>query len=149
MQRRIVPDVVNRQDLCVLPANAIVREAAQLMAQRRIGAILIMEGDKLTGIFTERDVATRIVAAGLDPDKIKLGQVMTPNPDTLAPSDTTDDALHKMRTRGYRHLPVVEGGRVIAIVSVRDLYGAMIQGLEDEINDRDAFIHGRGYGAAR
>lgn len=145
MQRRIVPDIIRNQDLVLMSPTSTVREAAQLMTSRHIGAVMVHEGGKLVGIFTERDLLTRVAAAGLSPDGVTLREVMTANPDSLAPGDYSHDALDRMRKRGYRHLPVVDGGRVVGIVSVRDLYSAMIDELEDEIHDRDSFIHGRGY----
>ena len=147
MQRRIMPDIVRGQTLCVLAPGASVREAAKLMAQRHISAVMVTEGERLVGIFTERDISKKVVAAGGDPDAMTIGQVMTPDPDTIAPEGTADDALRMMRDHGYRHLPVVDkSGKLVGMVSVRDLYDAVLSELEDEIHDRDAFIHGVGYG---
>ena len=147
MQRKIMPDIVRGQTLCVLAAGASAREAAKVMAQRHISAVMVTEGDRLVGIFTERDLSKKVVAAGADPDKVTVGQAMTPDPDTIAPDGTADDALRMMRDHGYRHLPVVDKtGKLVGMVSVRDLYDAVLEELEDEIHDRDAFIHGVGYG---
>jgi CBS domain-containing protein len=146
MQRRIMPDIVRGQSLCCLPPAATVREAAKLMAQRHVGAVMVTEGDRLVGIFSERDLSKKVVAAGADPDRVTLAQAMTPDPDTIAPEGTADDALRMMRDHGYRHLPVTRDGKVVGMVSVRDLYDAVLHELEDEIHDRDAFIHGVGYG---
>lgn len=146
MQRKIIPDVVKEQELTLLSERTSVREAVELMAQRRIGAVMISSNDRLIGIFTERDLLMRVVARGLDPSRVVLGEVMTRNPDTLAPDDVAHNALDLMSRRGYRHLPVVEEGRVVGMVSVRDLYAAVLCEMEDEIHDRDAFIHGTGYG---
>jgi CBS domain-containing protein len=108
---------------------------------------MVGEGTTLTGIFTERDLAFKIVAAGRDPDKVRLAEVMTKNPDTLRPDDTAHDALQRMSKGGYRHLPVVDGGKVVGMVSTRDIYGAVLRELEDELHDREAFIQGTaGYG---
>jgi CBS domain-containing protein len=145
MQRRIVPDIIQNQDLVLMPPSATVRETSQTMATQHIGAVLVLDGGRLAGIFTERDLLTRVVAVGLAPERVTLREVMTANPDTIGPSEFGHDALALMRKRGYRHLPVVDGARIIGIVSARDIYGAMIDELEDEINDRDSFIHGRGY----
>jgi CBS domain-containing protein len=146
MQRKIIPDVVNEQELTLLNERTSVREAVELMARRHIGAVMIASDDKLIGIFTERDLLKRVVAPGLDPARVVLGEVMTRNPDTLTPDDEVHNALDLMSRRGYRHLPVVDGGKVVGMVSVRDLYAAVMHELEDEIHDRDAFIHGTGYG---
>lgn len=146
MQRKIIPDVVSEQELTLLNERTTVREAVDHMARRHIGAVMIVHDDKLIGIFTERDLLKRVVAPGLDPARVVLGEVMTRNPDTLAPDDEVHNALDLMSRRGYRHLPVVDDRRVIGMVSVRDLYSAVLHEMEDEIHDRDNFIHGTGYG---
>src|SRR3546814_11024537 len=94
------------------------------MAERHIGAVLIGEGNRLQGIFTERDLLIRVIARGLDPDATQLKEVMTPDPDTVGPNDWASLALERMRSSGYRHVPVVDDGIVVGIVSLRDLYAA-------------------------
>ncbi len=147
MQRRIVPDLVNNQNLASLPPGASVRDAAKVMTERHIGAILIAVDGRLQGVFTERDVLTRVVMPGLDPDETALGGVMTPNPDTVGPDDTALEALRRMSERGYRHLPVVKDGRLIGIVSIRDLYAAVNSQLAEDLQQRDAFMFDTGYGS--
>ncbi len=146
MQRRIVPDLVSNQTLASLPPSATVRDAAKIMTERHIGAVLVAVDGRLQGIFTERDVLARVVAAGLDPDDTALGGVMTPNPDTVAPNDKALNALRRMNERGYRHLPVVDGGRMIGMVSIRDLYAAANSELAEDLEQREAFIFDTGYG---
>jgi len=147
MQRRIMPDLVSNQTLASLPPSATVRDAARVMTERHIGAILVAVDGRLQGIFTERDVLARVVAAGLEPDDTILGGVMTPNPDTIAPNDTALEALRKMSERGYRHLPVVDDERVVGIVSIRDLYAAVNRELAEDLQQREAFIFDTGYGS--
>ena len=149
MNRKIVPDVISgAQNVATADAAMSVREAAVAMAKRRIGAVVVLDAaDRMAGIFTERDVMTKVVAAHRDPDATTLAEVMTPNPDTIGPDDTAAEALDMMRKRGYRHLPVVEGGRLIGMVSVRDLYATALVELEQGLQERDAFISGSaGYG---
>ncbi len=146
MHRTIVPDIVRDQTLASLPPGATVHEAARIMSERHVGAVLIAVAGRLQGIFTERDVLTRIVAPGLDPAETVLGSVMTPNPDTVGPGDTALEALQRMSERGYRHLPVVDDGRLIGIVSIRDLYAAVNSELAEDLQQRDAFIFDTGYG---
>ena len=129
----IIPDVVKDQELMVLPPSATVKDAARVMAERRIGAVMIVKRRQLLGIFTERDMITRVVAPGLDPDKTVLEDVMTAKPDTLKPGDSPRAALDLMAKKGYRHLPVVDRGAIVAIVSVRDLYSLMVDRLEQGI----------------
>ncbi len=146
MQRRIVPDLVSNQTLASLPPTATVRDAVRVMAERHIGAVLVAVDGRLVGIFTERDVLARVVAAGLSPDDTALGGVMTPNPDTVGPNDTALDALRRMSERGYRHLPVVDDDQMVGIVSIRDLYTAVNKELAEDLQQREAFIFDTGYG---
>ena len=147
MQRRIVPDLVSNQTLASLPPSATVRDAARIMTERHIGAVLVAVDGRLQGIFTERDVLARVVAVGLDPDDTVLGRVMTPNPDTVTPNDTALEALRKMGEHGYRHLPVVDSDRLVGIVSIRDLYAAVNHELAEDLQQREAFIFDTGYGS--
>ena len=142
MRPKIVPDVVTPGQVLSLPPKATVREAAKLMAVRNIAALLVVEADSLLGIVTERDVSARVVAAGLDPDTTPLSAVMTPEPRSLAPDDSISEALELMRRHSFRHLPVLDGGHPVAMVSVRDLYAVVQSQLEHDILTRDAWIMG-------
>jgi len=146
MHRKVVPDIVNQQKIELLPVSTTVRVAARNMAERHIGAILVGQGRRLQGIFTERDVLTRVVARGLDPDTTTLATVMTPDPDTVGPDDLALEVLERLRASGYRHLPVVDDGKVVGIVSIRDLYAAAKRELEEDLQQREAFIFDTGYG---
>ena len=130
--RRVVPDVVSNQQLLELPPTATVRGAALAMRERHVGAVLVTTDGHLSGIFTERDMVNRVVADGRDPDQATLADVMTANPDTIAPTTTAIDALRLMNDGGYRHLPIVENGRVVGIVSRRDFHGDEMARLDDE-----------------
>lgn len=145
MAKKIVPDIVSNQSLAILPATTTVREAAKLMAQRRIGVVMIGSANELQGIFSERDMTFRVVARNIDPDTTTLDAVMTKDPVTIAPGDSPDDALRLMREQGFRHLPVVDRGAVIAMVSIRDLYAAVQSELEDSLHEHETFIYGGGY----
>ncbi len=147
MSMKIVPDVVNDQKIQGVTGSMTIREAAKIMAKHHIGALLVTKRDKLEGILTERDLSVKIVAGGKDPDKTKVSQIMTKNPETVSPDDTAFSALEKMKARGFRHLPVVDGDQIVGMVSVRDLYSSAKSQLEDDLKDRDAFIFGAGYGA--
>ncbi len=146
MTRKIVPDVISGQTLQKVTPRENVRVAAKMMRDKKIAAVLVMEGERLVGIITERDMTARVIAAGLDPDTAIAADIMTANPDTLSPDDTASDAISMMRKRNYRHLPVVEGARVVGMVSVRDLYAVYNTELEQDLKDRNAFIYGESYG---
>ncbi len=148
MQRKIVPDIVQPVDVASVTAEDTVLAAALIMRDRKIAALIVVDdAGKLSGIVTERDVVFRSTAGGLDPSTTKVGEIMTPNPDTLAPGDSASDALELMQTRNYRHLPVVEDGKCIAVVSVRDLFNSVKESLEESIRETEAFVFGDRYGA--
>ena len=132
LKKTIVPNVLSDQDIIQLAPSATVREAARVMAENRIGAILVASNGKLEGIFTEHDVTRRVVAAALDPDKTPLGEVMTANPTTVTPNDTCGDVLESMSTGGFQHLPVHDGSRLYGMASLRDVYGVMKTEIEEE-----------------
>lgn len=146
MQRRVVPDIVSSQKLTTFSPDTTVRDAVAVMNERSIGAILVMKDEQLAGIFTERDLLRRVVAASRDPDTTRLDEVMTSQPDTLTPKATAMEALLLMRSRGYRHLPVLENDKLIGIVSIRDLFAAVQEELEQDVRQRDALLFDTGYG---
>lgn len=132
--RKIVPDVIKEpQDLATVAPDATVAEVSALMAKRHIGAILVIEKGKLAGIFTERDALVRVLAKGKSATKTAVADVMTRNPDTIEPTESVQTALDLMATRGYRHLPVLEDGRLYGIISIRDLYRSVKQQMEEDI----------------
>lgn len=146
MQRKIVPDIVNDQAIATLSPDATVHDAATIIAERHIGALLVGTVDNMQGIFTERDIASRVVAKGRDPNTTKVSEVMTPNPDTVGPDASVLEALELMSKGGYRHLPVHDGSNLLGIVSIRDLYKAVKDQLEEDLLEREAFISGVGQG---
>ena len=134
MSLTIIPDAVNRQSMVTVAPEDSVRAAVRLMTERNIGAVPVVGPDgSLIGIFTERDVMCRVVDRDLDPATTTVGEVMTASPVTAAPDWPILRALEHMADGGYRHLPVVEHGRLLAIVSIRDLYAAVTGKLEDYI----------------
>jgi CBS domain-containing protein len=138
---KIIPDIVSDQTICAMPEAGLAAEAARLMMGFDIGAIVVVDDTgKLTGIVTERDIARRVVAARLDPEKTTVGQIMSRNPDTLAPGDSPLNALELMWVRSFRHLPVVENNRVVGMVSIRDLYEVMKLILEQSVGDAEASL---------
>jgi len=112
-----------------------VAECAQRMAARRIGALIVTDAGGIRGIFTERDALTRVLAEGLDPTQVRVDQVMTPEPVTVAPDTTVDAAMALVTQRRFRHLPVVENGRLLAVVSSGDLTRWMVGDRSGEVRD--------------
>lgn len=127
MTQRTIRNLITRREVVLLPPNASVRDASQLMAQQHVGAILVMVDDQLEGIFSERDALKRVLAEGRDPDATQLSEVMTKDVVTLGPDAWALDALRLMRDIGFRHLPVVEQDLVIGVISLRDFVGAELQ----------------------
>lgn len=125
MLRKLVPGIVNTSVLITVPHDAAARDAAVAMATHRVAAVLVMDGKRLQGIVTERDITARLVAVGLDPARTPVREIMTAAPFTLPPDANATDALDLMRTHGFRHLPIVEDDRVVAMVSMRDLQWAL------------------------
>jgi CBS domain-containing protein len=120
MPQRTARSVIEEQRLLISTADVTVREAALLMKQRGVGALLVVDDDRLAGIFTERDALFRVIAPGLDPARTRLAEVMTRNPRVIEPDRPFGHALHLMYEGGFRHVPVVENGRPIGVVSARD-----------------------------
>ena len=127
MTYRTVEQLVNRSEVIALPGTATVREASKLMAEHHIGAVLVMAEGQLQGIFTERDALIRVLARDKNPDETEISEVMTRNLVTVLPETTAVDALRLMNEVGFRHLPIVEGGDVHGIISLRDFIGAEFQ----------------------
>lgn len=104
------------------------------MAKRRVGAILVTDGSgRLLGIFTARDGTNRVLAEGKNGQSVKLGDVMTPNPTTMTSNMTAVDAFRLMRSGGFRHVPVVDGGELKGIVSRGDFHAAEQYALDEEL----------------
>ncbi len=106
--------------LAVQPSDTVL-QAANLMNERNIGGVVVLEGDRLAGIFTERDVLRRVVAAGLDPARTTVSQVMTTPVITCRPELSLEDCATLMTTRRVRHLPVQQGSELTGLVTIGDL----------------------------
>lgn len=127
MSQRKVRDAIARKEVVQLPGNESVRNASRLMAEHGIGAVLIMEGEEIRGIFSERDALKRVLAAGLDPEATTLADVMTRDMVTITPDTFAVDALRLMSQVGIRHLPIIEQDKVVGMISLRDFVGAEFQ----------------------
>jgi CBS domain-containing protein len=148
MNRKIIPDIVKATNILTMQVDDTALDCAKQMAGKNVAAMIVVDSaGKIIGIVTERDLCQKILAENADAGSIKLGDIMTANPDTLAPDDSAADALELMQTRKYRHLPVVQDGKCMAVVSVRDLYSAVKEALEKEIRETEAFVFGDRYGA--
>lgn len=129
---REMAEIICNQKPVVLPPGATVQQACECMHRRKVGAVLVIDaGCALIGIFTGRD-AVRVVAQGSDPGNTPLDRAMTRDPATMPPRSTAIEALRLMRDGGFRHVPVVENGRVAGIVSRGDFRGLEQDRLDEE-----------------
>jgi CBS domain-containing protein len=132
MTMRRIAQMVRDKNPVTLPKDATVSEACRRMHQRRVGAVLVLDQEqRLAGIFTGRD-AVRLLAEGKDAAKTALSEVMTTKPSTLSPGHSAIDALRLMEDGGFRHVPVVDQGKVVSIVSRGDFRGLEVARLDEE-----------------
>jgi CBS domain-containing protein len=130
---RTLLDIVRNRNPATLPPSATVRDACRCMRDRRIGAVLVTEGDhRLLGIFRGRDAVHRVLAEGKSAARTKLAEVMTRDPDTLPPGRTAIEELRLMEGGRYRHVPIVDGSKVVGIVSRFDFSGIELDRLDEE-----------------
>jgi CBS domain-containing protein len=130
---RKMADIVRDQNPITLPPSASVKDACRCMRDRRIGAVLVTEGDHhLLGIFTGRDAVHRVLAEGKSAARTKLAEVMTPDPATIPPGRTAIEGLRLMEDGRYRHVPITNGGKVVGIVSRFDFSGIELDRLDEE-----------------
>ena len=115
-----IRDLIEQKHLLTAPQGTTVSNAARLMAEKNVGAVLVVENEHLIGIFTERDAVFRVLARGRDPDKTLLTEVMTAEPKTVDPDQTYGHALLLMQENGFRHMPVIEDGRLVGVISSRN-----------------------------
>ena len=119
----IVAELMSRQ-LVTSDGTATLGEAAAVMAQRRVGSILVLDGERLAGIFSERDIV-RALSQSHDAVRDPVEHWMTHRPQTIGPDASAEEALERMLAGGFRHLPVMEGERLVGMVSMRDLSKAL------------------------
>ena len=115
-----IKNVMERKKFLTAAPKASVSQAAKLMAKKNVGAVMVVENERLVGIFTERDAVFRVIAEGRDTHTTLLADVMTPAPKTVDPDKSFGFALLMMHENGFRHVPVIENGKPIGIVSSRN-----------------------------
>jgi len=137
MPQRSVRSMITKQKILIATAEITVAEAARLMKKNSVGAVMVVKDNgRLAGIFTERDAVFRVLAEGRDPKTTRLSDVMTPQPQTIAPEKPFGHALLMMYESGFRHVPVVEDGKPVGMVSARDALGPELQEFESELQRR-------------
>ncbi len=134
-------DIMRPGFLFVVQRNATVTEAVRMMATHNVGIVSVLDGDRLGGVFSERDVVRRVVDRGLDPARTSVGDVMTAD---LVVADADEDyqsAMRKMDQANIRHLPVVSEGRLLSMISIRDLMRVDIQDKGEEIRYLHQYLY--------
>lgn len=139
--KKTIGSLVSERETYHVDAGLSVREASRYMTERRVGAVAALDGDRLAGIISERDIMGRVVAASRDLDQTRVREVMTRDLVVAHVDDSHEDGLRKMKQAGCRHLPVVEGDRLIGMVSQRDLLQIDLSEKDDEIRWLNAYIH--------
>jgi len=127
MSHRSIGSIIEGQELVTAPGGATVAEAARLMRERAVGAVMVLDEGKLVGVFTERDALFRVVAESRDVQTTRLSEVMTSRPRTVSPDMAFSDALHIMHEGGFRYVPVVKDGRPVGMISCRDALGPELE----------------------
>ncbi|HEX2340906.1 MAG TPA: CBS domain-containing protein [Vicinamibacterales bacterium] len=133
--------VIQGQDTAVVPRTASVVDAVRIMTARNIGAVPVVDDERLVGIFTERDVMARVVAVGLDPKNTEVGDVMSPDLVTADVRDTCDTCLRRLQQARVRHLIVLNEGRLAGVLSLRDLLAVDADEKDEAINLLNAYVH--------
>jgi CBS domain-containing protein len=122
--------------------DQMVIEALELMAEKNIGALMVMDGEQLAGIFSERDYARKGIIKGRKAKSTPMNEVMTPNVITVSPNQTIEVCMQLMSSKKIRHLPVVDNGKVAGILSISDIVTAIIHDQEHRIQNLEQYISG-------
>jgi CBS domain-containing protein len=140
MPERSVRSILHRRrfgsDLLRVRPDETVRDAARRMAENGCGSVLVVADERLLGLFAERDLLVRVVAAGLDPARTPMREVMTTDPETIGAEEPVGEAIRRMERGSFRHLVVVDGGRVLGVVSTRDIPALAMGGMAEELDRR-------------
>ena len=137
-----VGDVVHDRELFFAEESDTVAEVVRHMAELQVGAILILNGEQLRGVFSERDLMKRVVVEGRQPEQTGVGQVMTTEVHTIDELASVADAMAAMQTHNCRHLPVMRGSRVVNFLSMRDVMNHELAQKTEELDHMRAYISG-------
>ncbi len=133
--------IIRGRDVYTLHHDWTVMEAARYMAEKRVGAAAVVDGDEVVGVFSERDLMTRVVVAGRPADSTLVSEVMTRDIVTGSPDETEEEGMRKMQQAKCRHLPIVQNRRLLGFISMRDLLQVEIEERDEEIKLMNAYLH--------
>ncbi len=136
MYNEPIRNVMERRKVITASPETSVRSASRSMAEAKVGAIMVVENRRLVGIFTERDALFRVIALDRDPDATRLAEVMTPEPKTVTPEESFGYVLLMMHENGFRHVPVIENGEPVGVVSARHALDPELEDFESEAQRR-------------
>jgi len=137
----LISDVIKNQVIVSASGDQSVLEVTRIMVEHNIGAVPVLQEGRLKGIFSERDLMSRVVAAGKDPSRTKVSQVMTEDPLTVKSGDSLETCMTLMKRHGFRHLPVSAGGELKGIISLRDILLHNLDEKDDEVRMMRAYLH--------
>jgi CBS domain-containing protein len=137
-----VRDILQNRELFHVEENDTVASVVRRMAEIRVGAILVLEGEQLRGVFSERDLMKRVVLEKLDPELTPVKDVMSTDIATIDETASLEEAMEAMHAHNCRHLPVTRGSRVVAFLSMRDLMHYELASKTEELHHMRAYIHG-------
>lgn len=129
-------------EIFTIGPNASVFQALEMLASKNIGAMPVMEDGKLVGIFSERDYARKVILAGKNSTDTKIKDLMTAKVFCVSPSDSVDGCMLLMRDKHIRHLPVLDEGKLMGILTMRDIVNVLIKEKENTIKDLQTYING-------
>jgi len=138
---RTLGELVRSQEMRYVNKGQTVLEAVNYMSEHKIGAVPVLEGDRMVGIFSERDLMVRCVAGRLDIEKTKIEDVMTKRVIIMEPGDSYEECLRIMKQEGIRHVPVCDRDKLIGVVSMRDIMQADVEEKEQKIDILHSYIH--------
>lgn len=137
----LICDLLKNQVAVSAQAHQTVLEVASMMVEHNIGAVPVLQDGQLAGIFSERDLMSRVVVAGKDPARTPVKEVMTDDPLTVAPNDPLETCMTLMKRHGFRHLPVCAGRELKGVVSLRDILLHDLDEKDDEVRMMRAYLH--------
>ena len=133
-------DLVKDRQVYFVETGRTVLDTVRYMVERNIGAVPVVKGDDLVGIFSERDLMKRVVGPGLDPAYTAIKDVMTANPKVVSPHEKITDCMRLMRDNNFRHLPVCDGRKLKGLISLRDLILHDLAKKDGEVEAMRAYI---------
>jgi CBS domain-containing protein len=137
----LISDLIRNQSVISAHVNDSVLAVSRLMVEHNIGAVPVLENGKLAGIFSERDLMTRVVVSGSDPGATRVSQVMTEDPLTVRPDDSLETCMTLMKRHNFRHLLICSGREIKGVISLRDLLLRNLDEKDDEVRMMRAYLH--------